>query len=76
MNSVLWKNIHQYESEMPYLVNVGMGGWMTCDFTDFSTEFQSYQDDGRMIMKGCLQWNPCLRLTILHRVGLKPRMLD
>ena len=34
------------------------GGWMTCDFTSFSTVFQSYQDDGRMIMKGCVQWNP------------------
>ena len=33
-------------------------GWMTCDFMSFSTVFQSYQDDGRMIMKGCVQWNP------------------
>ena len=33
-------------------------GWMICDFTSFSTVFQSYQDDGRMIMKGCVQWNP------------------
>ena len=23
-----------------------MDGWMTCDFTSFSTVFQSYQDDG------------------------------
>ena len=23
----------------------------------FSTVFQSYQDDGQMIMKGCVQWN-------------------
>ena len=30
---------------------------MTCDFTSFSTIFQSYQDDVRMIMKGCVQWN-------------------
>ena len=35
-----------------------MDGWMICDFTSFSTVFQSYQDDGRMIMKGCVQWNP------------------
>ena len=29
-------------------------GWMT----SFSTVFQSYQDDERMIiMKGCVQWN-------------------
>ena len=34
--------------------------WMTCDFTSFSRVFQSYmyQDDGRMIMKDCMQWNP------------------
>ena len=38
--------------------NVWMDGWMTCDFTSFSTVFQSYQDDGQMIMKGCVQWNP------------------
>ena len=34
-----------------------MDGWMICDFTSFSTVFQSYQDDGQMIMKGCVQWN-------------------
>ena len=33
-------------------------GWMTCDFTFFSTVFQSYQDDGRMIIKCSVQWNP------------------
>ena len=27
-------------------------------FYVISTVFQSYQDDGRMIMKGCVQWNP------------------
>ena len=35
---------------------------MTCDFTSFSTVFQSYQDDGQMIMKGCVQWSPVYRL--------------
>ena len=30
--------------------------WMTCDFTSFSTVFQSYQDDGMLIMKDCVQW--------------------
>ena len=30
---------------------------MTCDFTSFLTVFQSYQDDVRMIMKGCVPWN-------------------
>ena len=34
-----------------------MDGWMTCDFTSFSTVFQSYQDDGKLILKGCVQWN-------------------
>ena len=28
------------------------------DFTPFLTVFQSYQDDGRMIMKFYVQWNP------------------
>ena len=32
-------------------------GWMTCDFTSFSTVFQSYQDVFCLIMKGCVQWN-------------------
>ena len=31
--------------------------WMTCNFTSFSTVFQSCQDDGRLIMKGCVEWN-------------------
>ena len=31
---------------------------MTRDFTSFSIVFQSYQDDERLIMKGCAQWNP------------------
>ena len=35
-----------------------MAGWITCNFTFFSTVFQSYQDDGRVIMKDCVQWNP------------------
>ena len=36
---------------------VRMDGWMTCDFASFSTVLQSYQDDGRLIMKGCVQWS-------------------
>ena len=36
-----------------------VNGWMeTCDFTSVLTVFQSYQDDDRLIMKGCVQWNP------------------
>ena len=34
----------------------GLDGWLTCDFTSFPIVFQSYQDDGRLIMKGCVQW--------------------
>ena len=34
-----------------------MDGWMTCDLMSFLTVFQSYQDDVRMIMKGCVQRN-------------------
>ena len=32
-------------------LDLRLDGWMTCDFTSFSTVFQSYQDDGRLIMK-------------------------
>ena len=34
---------------------------MTRDFTSFSKVFQSYEADGRVIMNGCVQWNPLLR---------------
>ena len=32
-----------------------MDGWMTCNFTSFSTVF--LQDDSWMVMKGCVQYN-------------------
>ena len=33
-------------------------GWMTHkSFTSFSTIFQSYEDDRRLIIEGCVQWN-------------------
>ena len=36
---------------------------MTCDFTSFSTVFQSYQDDGQVGDNGRLcAMEPCLRL--------------
>ena len=35
-----------------------MDGWMTCNFTSFTVLLQSYQDDERLIMKGCVQWYP------------------
>ena len=30
-------------------------GWITCNFTSFSTVFRSYQDDEGMMMKGCVR---------------------
>ena len=53
-------SMRKYEKlslELSMLPLIWMDGWMTCDFTSFSTVFQSYQDDGRLIMKGCVQWN-------------------
>ena len=49
---------------------------MTCDFTAFSTVFQSYQDDGQMIMKGCVQWNPFTVEKISPRVRIELGPLD
>ena len=43
---------------VPSLSSIVRFGWMmTCDFASFSTVFQSYQDDGRLIMKSCEQGN-------------------
>ena len=42
---------------------------MTCDFTSFLTVFQSYQDDGQMIMKGCVQWSPVYSLERGSNLG-------
>ena len=30
---------------------------MTCDFTTLSIVFKSSQDDGWVIMKGCVEWS-------------------
>ena len=50
---------------------------MTCDFTSFSTVFQSYQDDERLIMKGCVQWLQWFKVEkILPRAGIKLGLLD
>ena len=35
-----------------------MDGQITSNFSSFSTVFQSYQDDGKVTMKDCMQWNP------------------
>ena len=42
---------------LPGLYSLNILG-ITCDFTSFSAVFQSYQDNGKVIMKGCVQLNP------------------
>ena len=49
-----------------------MDGRMTCNFTSFSTVFKSYQDDGRLIKKGCVQ---CVE-KISPRAGIELGLLD
>ena len=55
----------------PLLIDVWMDGWMICEFTSFSTVFQSYQDDGQTIMKSCVQWNLFTVEKILPRAVLE-----
>ena len=47
---------------------------MAGDFTFFSTVFQSYQDDWRVIMKDCLQWNSVYgeKISLLAGIELGP----
>ena len=45
------KNSHLTSAKTFFFSFEGMDGWMTCDFTSFSTVFQSLQDDVRMIME-------------------------
>ena len=42
---------------MYFFLTSVISGWMTRDFTSCSTVFKSCQDDGRKIMKRCVQWN-------------------
>ena len=43
----------------------------------FSTEFQSIQDDGRLIMKGCVQWNTTYSWKDFRlELNLNPGLLD
>ena len=44
------------------LLYISWNGWMAYDFMSFSTLFQANQDNERVIMKGCVQGNPILRL--------------
>ena len=41
--------------------------WMTCSFMSFLIVFQLYQEDGRVIMKCCLQWTPTSGARLEHR---------
>ena len=46
------------KSELIFIFDGWMDGWMDdAILTSFSTVFQSYQGDERLIMKGCVQWN-------------------
>ena len=48
-----------------------MDVWTICDFTSFSTVFQSYHDDIRVSMKSCLQCNVLTFEKISPRAGLE-----
>ena len=51
-----------------------MDGWMDCYFTSFLTVLESYQDGGRVITKGCVQWTPFTvgRISSFSRSSLEP----
>ena len=62
----------RYFEPLRYALN---GGWR--DFTFFSTVFKSYQDNGRVIMKGCVPWNPvCDRKDFRSQVDSNSGPLD
>ena len=48
-----------------------MDGWMICNFISFSTVFQSYQDDGQMIMTGLCNGKLFTAEKISPRTGLE-----
>ena len=52
-----------------------MDRWSTGDFTAFSTVFLPFQDDGRLVVKGCALWNPVygckdFRRQVISKSGL------
>ena len=49
---------------------------MTCDFMSFSTVFQSYKDDGRLIMKAVCNGAPFTVEQISPQAGIKLGLLD
>ena len=50
---------------------MSIDGWITFDFTSFSTVFPSYQDDGSVIMKGLCNGTPFTVEKISPRAGLE-----
>ena len=61
------------QTQIPYsTLKFGqMDGWMTCDFTSFSTVFQSYRNDERLIMKAVCNGTPFMVEKILPRAGIE-----
>ena len=53
-----------------YTIKVSIERWMTCDFTSFSTVFQSNQDDRQMMMKGLCNETSLTFEKISPRAGL------
>ena len=39
-----------------------LDGWITCDFTSFLAVFQSYQNDGKMMINDCVHCNVPLHI--------------
>ena len=54
-----------------YIDKCKMYGWMTCDFTSFSTVFRSYQDDGNLIMKAVCNGTMFTVEKISPRAGIE-----
>ena len=47
---------------------------MTCNFTSFSTVFQLYQDDQRLIMKGCVYLKVNRKAMIRNQYNRNPHL--
>ena len=60
---LIWSTDHNYMED----------GWMTSDFTSFSTVFQSYQDIGQKIMQAMCSGTLFTVENISPQIGLKPR---
>ena len=51
-------------------------GWMTCNFTSFSTVFPSYQDEGHMIMEAVCSATTFMVEKIPPKAEIEPGQLD